>query len=136
MRLSEQNPRGEPILRRFNENDAPPYAILSHTWNAHGEEVSFQDMVAGTDKGKDGYRNIQFCAADGLPYFWIDTCCIDRTDVLNFSRPSILCRDGTRRQMSAIRTPYLSHIQEVDLAGAISTKSDGLLCKRPEFSRN
>ncbi|KAF2011336.1 HET-domain-containing protein [Aaosphaeria arxii CBS 175.79] len=46
-------------------NSIPPYAILSHTW------------------GADGIKKIQFCgeeaAKDGLGYFWVDTCCIDKS---------------------------------------------------------
>jgi hypothetical protein len=33
---------------------------------------------------EEGYQKLQFCAEhaaqDGLQYFWIDTCCIDRWD--------------------------------------------------------
>jgi heterokaryon incompatibility protein (HET) len=61
----------------------PRYAILSHTWGAHTEEVSFKDMVDGTGKSKPGYDKIRFCGEqarrDGLQYFWIDTCCIDKS---------------------------------------------------------
>lgn len=62
----------------------PSYAILSHTWGADGEEVTFRDMVDRTAKKKPGYNKIKFCAekarADGLDYFWVDTCCIDKTN--------------------------------------------------------
>jgi hypothetical protein len=41
-------------------------------------------MVNGTSKGRNGYKKIQFCGKqatrDGLQYFWIDTCCIDRSN--------------------------------------------------------
>lgn len=39
----------------------PPYAILSHTW-IKGEEVTYEELVAGTGKLKAGYAKIQFCA--------------------------------------------------------------------------
>jgi hypothetical protein len=33
---------------------------------------------------KEGYQKIRFCAQqaerDGLDYFWVDTCCIDKTN--------------------------------------------------------
>lgn len=62
----------------------PSYAILSHTWGADGEEVTFRDMVDRTAKKKPGYDKIKFCAekarADGLHYFWVDTCCIDKAN--------------------------------------------------------
>ncbi|KAI1493190.1 heterokaryon incompatibility protein-domain-containing protein [Biscogniauxia mediterranea] len=48
----------------IGDDDVPPYAILSHTWG--------QDEI------------VNFCrraAADGWEYGWIDTCCIDKTDM-------------------------------------------------------
>jgi hypothetical protein len=40
-------------------------------------------------KGKTGYRKIQFCgrqaAKDGLGYFWVDSCCIDRENSTELS---------------------------------------------------
>ncbi|KAF2993864.1 hypothetical protein E8E13_001041 [Curvularia kusanoi] len=61
-----------------------PYAILSHTWAK--EEVTFQDFVHDMGKGKAGYTKIEFCKTqairDGLQYFWIDTCCIDKSDAV------------------------------------------------------
>ncbi|KAH8728120.1 hypothetical protein GQ44DRAFT_59406 [Phaeosphaeriaceae sp. PMI808] len=60
----------------------PRYAILSHTWGADHEEITYQDLDSGTFIKKAGYRKIQFCSdqasKDGLEYFWIDTCCIDK----------------------------------------------------------
>ncbi|KAK0712340.1 hypothetical protein B0T26DRAFT_812897 [Lasiosphaeria miniovina] len=60
----------------------PRYAILSHTWG--DEEVSFEDMADGTAKKKAGYAKIQFCGdqawLDGLKYFWVDTCCINKSN--------------------------------------------------------
>lgn len=51
----------------------PPYAILSHTWGADAEEVTFEDMTNGTGKDKPGYKKIQFCgeqaAQNDLEYF-------------------------------------------------------------------
>jgi Heterokaryon incompatibility protein (HET) len=59
------------------------YAILSHTWGAGPEEVSFKDMIDGTAMSKPGYDKIRFCGEqarrDDLQYFWIDTCCIDKS---------------------------------------------------------
>jgi hypothetical protein len=65
-------------------DDIPRYAILSHTWGEDIEEVSFKDMIDGTGKSKRGYHKIQFCGEqarrDGLQYFWVDTCCIDKSN--------------------------------------------------------
>ncbi|KAF2022815.1 HET-domain-containing protein, partial [Setomelanomma holmii] len=61
-----------------------PYAILSHTWGADNEEVTFEDVAKNTGKGKPGYKKIQLCGeqakCDGLQYFWIDTCCINKAN--------------------------------------------------------
>ncbi len=60
----------------------PQYAILSHTWGP--EEVTFRDLVKGTGRDKVGYKKLEFCAEqakrDGLEYFWVDTCCIDKAN--------------------------------------------------------
>jgi hypothetical protein len=84
MRLLERLPSGEIVLNEdIVGNDAvPAYAILSHTWGPVSEEVSFEDLAAGAGKDKPGYRKIRFCAEmahlDGLRFFWIDTCCINK----------------------------------------------------------
>ncbi|KAF2186277.1 hypothetical protein K469DRAFT_664161 [Zopfia rhizophila CBS 207.26] len=40
-------------------------------------------MVDGSGRSKAGYRKIRFCgkqaANDGLQFFWVDTCCIDKS---------------------------------------------------------
>jgi len=65
-------------------DDIPPYAALSHTWAEDYEEVTFKDLMEGTGKSKAGYDKIKFCGRqatkDGLHYFWIDTCCIDKSN--------------------------------------------------------
>ncbi|KAH8653982.1 hypothetical protein BGZ60DRAFT_473175 [Tricladium varicosporioides] len=82
MRFLERNNDGEFSLTEDLGDSIPQYAILSHRWEA--EEVTFQDLMAGTGKSKAGYRKIQFCgeqaAWDGIQYFWVDTCCIDKTN--------------------------------------------------------
>jgi hypothetical protein len=61
----------------------PPYAILSHTWGADDDEVTFKDLSEARGKDKKGYRKLLFCgqqaALHGLEYFWVDTCCIDKS---------------------------------------------------------
>ena len=91
MRLLERKPDGNLVFRESTDNDVPAYAILSHTWLANNnEEVSFQDIEAGTGKSKTGWKKIQFCAdkaaADGLRYFWIDTCCINKKNSTELSK--------------------------------------------------
>jgi hypothetical protein len=83
MRLLELKNPGEFSLTKDFIDNIPRYAILSHTWGADGEEVTFNDVVNDAGRNKAGYAKIQFCgeqaAGDGLQYFWVDTCCIDRS---------------------------------------------------------
>jgi hypothetical protein len=84
MRLLGYDRDGELTVTSFHDNKLPPYAILSHTWGADNEEVTFTDLVKGDGKAKPGYKKILFCGKqarhDGLHYFWVDTCCIDKTN--------------------------------------------------------
>jgi len=89
MRLLERRSNGEVSLTDFFEDKIPPYAILSHRWGADGEEVTFQELMDGTGKGKAGYDKIQLCGKqaerDRLQYFWVDTCCIDKSNSTELS---------------------------------------------------
>jgi hypothetical protein len=89
MRLLEYGEDGRLTITSFNENAIPPYAILSHTWGADTEEVTFVDLAKGDGKHKPGYAKIRFCGEqaqqDGLQYFWVDTCCIDKSDKVELS---------------------------------------------------
>ncbi|ENI03090.1 hypothetical protein COCC4DRAFT_143868 [Bipolaris maydis ATCC 48331] len=58
MRLLQYSESGMLSTHNFDDGDIPPYAILSHTWGADSDEARH----------------------DGLQYFWIDTCCIDKND--------------------------------------------------------
>ncbi|KIX06114.1 uncharacterized protein Z518_04088 [Rhinocladiella mackenziei CBS 650.93] len=84
MRLLKSENRGEPSLTKDLIEDIPSYAILSHTWGADEEEVTFNDVKDRSSKSKAGYVKIQFCEEqarrDGLQYFWVDTCCIDKAN--------------------------------------------------------
>jgi hypothetical protein len=92
MRLLLRSDTGKfKFTKEYVGDDAiPPYAILSHTWGKDAEEVTFEDLVNGTGENKSGYRKIQFCgqqaAQDNLEYFWIDTCCINKTNYAELSR--------------------------------------------------
>ena len=84
MRLLQYSRSGEISIHSFDDDATPSYAILSHTWGADGDEVTFADLETGDSKSKPGYHKICFCGdqarRDGLQYFWIDTCCIDTTN--------------------------------------------------------
>ena len=75
---------GYHLTKPYTDDEAiPPYAILSHTWGADPEEVTFDDLANSTSKDKPGYDKIRFCgdraSHDGLRYFWVDTCCIAKS---------------------------------------------------------
>lgn len=82
MHLLQVEANGDFSLKVFYGKQIPQYAILSHTWIADHEEVTFKDIIKGKGKTKIGYQKLHFiakqAAADGLKYFWVDTCCIDK----------------------------------------------------------
>jgi hypothetical protein len=88
MRLLECRDDDEFCFRDFQDDNIPPYAILLHTW-VEGQEVTFEDLMAGTGKEKHGNKKIRFCGEqarrDGLQYFWVDTCCINKTNYAELS---------------------------------------------------
>ncbi|KAI0513268.1 heterokaryon incompatibility protein-domain-containing protein [Xylaria bambusicola] len=92
-------------LHEFFGDQIPPYAILSHTWEA--EEVTYEEwLYAGRQyprrwgwvydkkevrdiKAKSGYDKIvQACAkaqGDRLSWLWVDTNCIDKNSSAELS---------------------------------------------------
>jgi hypothetical protein len=83
MHLLETRDDNTLRLARFAGDKIPQYAILSHTWESDDEEVTFQDVIIGAGSSKAGHRKLQFCGEqarkDGLRYFWIDSCCINKS---------------------------------------------------------
>jgi hypothetical protein len=90
MRLLVDREHGNLSLVEYYDDNIPHYAILSHTWGADGEEVTFKDLMEDTGKKKAGYNKIEFCskqaASDDLQHFWVDTYCIDNQAVLKAER--------------------------------------------------
>jgi len=84
MRLLHYNNEGSFSLTEFFEGNIPKYAILSHRWGA--EEITFADLKNDHYKKMAGYGKIQFCGEqarrDDLQYFWVDTCCIDKSNAV------------------------------------------------------
>ncbi|KAH6881917.1 heterokaryon incompatibility protein-domain-containing protein [Alternaria rosae] len=82
------------ILEDFSPPHCPFYVILSHTWSRDNDEVRFEDIESGereyNDTSKPGYDKLRFCQTrverDGLRYFWIDTCCIKKSDSYELQR--------------------------------------------------
>lgn len=90
MRLLKLNDDGDLSLVEYLDNKSfPPYAILSHTWGGDNDEVTFKDVTEGTGKDRPGYQKLTFCAKqaarDNLQYFWLDTCCIDKSSSAELS---------------------------------------------------
>ena len=96
---------GEIILFEIPE-EIPPYAILSHTWGAN--EQSLQDVENASrpgllDRVFDKFRShrrprsvlpklgakirdcCHFAKANLFDWVWIDTCCIDKTNLAELS---------------------------------------------------
>jgi hypothetical protein len=76
--------------RPLYEPDIPPYAILSHTWDASDKEVSFQDLkdekAARLKTGWSKIKNTcERALIEGLQYAWVDTCCIDKSSSAELS---------------------------------------------------
>jgi hypothetical protein len=87
--LHTKNGEGFTWTEDLTGERIPPYAILSHTWK-EGQEVTFADLreldnaIDVDAQNKEGYQKLRFCAKqaeqDGLDYYWVDTCCIDKTN--------------------------------------------------------
>ena len=88
MRLLKRGDNGAlGLTEDLPDHDIPEYVVLSHTWGPAGQEVLLQDFQSRSTEqqtAKAGYAKIRFCshqaAQDGYQYFWIDTCCIDKTN--------------------------------------------------------
>lgn len=56
-------------------DNAPAFAILSHTWS--DQECSLRDMDDPGSKFRTGYMKIRYCCEqalkDGLEWAWVDT---------------------------------------------------------------
>ncbi|KAH8645357.1 heterokaryon incompatibility protein-domain-containing protein [Xylariales sp. PMI_506] len=89
MRLLQLDTKGNFCFTKDLVDDIPPYAILSHTWGADEDEVAFADIGSNTARGKVGFRKLEFCVkrarADGIQYFWVDTCCINKANFTELS---------------------------------------------------
>jgi len=89
MRLLQLDNCAELSLTEDLLDNIPPYAILSHTWGTDRDELTFDDLHNGLGKSKAGYAKIQFCGQqarkDGLEYFWVDTCCINKASYAELS---------------------------------------------------
>ncbi|RDW64633.1 hypothetical protein BP6252_10284 [Coleophoma cylindrospora] len=80
---------GRLKIRLERDTSVSKYAILSHRWGNPEDEVSFEDMLTGKEKGKKGYLKLIGCCKqaqqDGLRHVWIDTCCINKASSAELS---------------------------------------------------
>ena len=138
MRLLERDNNGELSLTKDLVNNLPAYAILSHTWGEDDQEVTFQDLTERSGKSKAGYQKIRFCgeqaAHDGFRYFWVDTCCIDKSKTPNSQRLLTLCTGGIEMRPNATSTSLMFPHEEIQMSRTLgpygnqnSGTVDGLL---------
>ncbi|KAL6864546.1 heterokaryon incompatibility protein domain-containing protein [Trichoderma novae-zelandiae] len=104
-------------LEEFSDDSIPPYAILSHTWGNDSEELTFRQVENGEiDKQNLGSTKLRGCCEqarrDGLGYAWIDTCCIDKTNLVELSEAINSMYRWYRR--AAICYAYLSDVPDDD----------------------
>ncbi|KAL7895601.1 hypothetical protein HDV63DRAFT_106841 [Trichoderma sp. SZMC 28014] len=78
-------------LKVFSDDEVPSYAILSHTWGSDAQELTFLDVQKGISKIPNGPENLgltkfrnccEQAKADNFGYAWIDTCCINKADLV------------------------------------------------------
>ncbi|KAF2258299.1 WD40 repeat-like protein [Lojkania enalia] len=125
MHLLRRSNTGEFSLTEdlVGDGTIPPYSILSHRWGLETEEVTFEDMISGTYKNKPGYKKIQFCGEqarrDNLQYFWIDTCCINKS---NHGEHQKAINSMFRWYQNAVKCyVYLSDIVTIELEKSNNT---------------
>jgi hypothetical protein len=90
MRLIRFFESGEYCLTKHPDAEKVPfYGILSHRWGAEGEEITYEELLDGErrcvgERARLGNQKLEFCQRradeEGLRYFWIDTCCINKRD--------------------------------------------------------
>ncbi|SPO04558.1 uncharacterized protein DNG_07243 [Cephalotrichum gorgonifer] len=118
-------------LEEFNEADAPPYAILSHTWGS--QEVTFQEiqgdgLVPGSKAA--GYEKIsrtcRQALKQGLGYAWVDTCCIDKSSSAELS-------EAINSMFRWYQNAWVCYTYLSDVPSAVGAKS--ILSKSRWFTR-
>ncbi|KAF1816809.1 HET-domain-containing protein [Eremomyces bilateralis CBS 781.70] len=70
-------------------SDIPSYYIISHTWYPNNQEIPYQDVLNGAGEQKLGLQKIlkfkELVSSKQGDYFWVDTCCIDKTSSAELS---------------------------------------------------
>jgi len=93
MRLLRMNHDGSLSVADCVDRNVPNYAILSHTWRGD-QEPTFQHVInftapESTTENCPSFDKLYFCGEqakkDRLQYFWVDTCCIDKSSSAELS---------------------------------------------------
>jgi Heterokaryon incompatibility protein (HET) len=135
MRLLRLEDNGDFSLVEYVGSYIPRYAVLSHTWGADHEEVTFKDLTEGTGKNKAGYRKLAFCgkqaAKDGLQFFWVDTCCIDKSSSAELSEA---INSMFRWYHDAIKC-YV-YLSDVSAGGSVGSDLSSQRTWKPDFQHS
>lgn len=136
MRLVRIGEDGSLTLTEYLNDHAPQYAILSHTWLSDDEELTFADMVSESGRDKQGYAKLKFCAnqarKDNLSFFWMDTCCIDKTNNVELSEAIVSMFAWYREAVKCY--VYLSDVP-LDSSQAFDTTWETFFRKSRWFTR-
>lgn len=95
MHLLKLSDQGGLSLTECPSDQPPPHAILLHTWGADADELTFDEIKTGSaaSTSKKGYAKVRFCGEqamrDGLEYFWVDSCCINKSNNAELSEAII-----------------------------------------------
>ncbi|KAL5348459.1 hypothetical protein ACLOAV_006942 [Pseudogymnoascus australis] len=119
-------------IEEFFDGHAPNYAILSHRW-VDGE-VTLQEMQSESATTKPGYQKIlntcKEAIADGIPYAWVDTCCIDKTSSAELSEAI----NSMYRWYAEAEICY-AFLNDVDVDDVTSGPGEDAFAKSMWFSR-
>ncbi|PBP28961.1 hypothetical protein BUE80_DR000139 [Diplocarpon rosae] len=111
----------------------PPYAILSHRWEAN--EVSFEEIKSADIRDPQNLSKIRSSCAiasrHGLEFMWIDTCCIDKTSSMELSE-AINSMFRYYKEAEICYT-YLCDVDSVQMTLPVDPQSD--FCQSVWFSR-
>jgi hypothetical protein len=99
-------------------HDPPVCDPVAHLEGGAGGDIAdLKDLGNAADadsQRKEEYHKIRFCAQqakrDGLDYFWVDTCCIDKTNNTELSE-AINSVSLVPEREEVLRVQYLSNAE-------------------------
>ncbi|KAF2162650.1 hypothetical protein M409DRAFT_68951 [Zasmidium cellare ATCC 36951] len=94
----------------------PRFAILSHRWYPHEQEVSFKEYRKSLKMHSLGHQKIsQFCALaqrNGFEWAWVDTCCVDKRSSAELSEA--INRMYSWYEQAEVCYAFLGDVQSID----------------------